>query len=71
MDDEMFGDCDDRGAKKRRLSVDQVRALEKNFEVDNKMEPEWKVRLAQELGLQPWQVAMWFQNRRTRRKMSS
>ncbi|KAL5729710.1 Homeobox-leucine zipper protein ATHB-5 [Ranunculus cassubicifolius] len=54
--------------KKRRLSVDQVRALEKNFEVENKLEPERKVKLAQELGLQPRQVAVWFQNMRARWK---
>ncbi|KAF8406053.1 hypothetical protein HHK36_008133 [Tetracentron sinense] len=54
--------------KKRRLNVDQVKALETNFEVENKLEPERKVKLAQELGLQPRQVAIWFQNRRARWK---
>ncbi|KAJ1398532.1 Homeobox-like domain superfamily [Sesbania bispinosa] len=42
--------------KKRRLNIDQVKALEKNFEVENKLEPERKVKLAQELGLQPRQI---------------
>ncbi|WOK93348.1 hypothetical protein Cni_G02045 [Canna indica] len=56
------------GEKKRRLSIDQVKALEKNFEVENKLDPERKVRLAQEVGLQPRQVAIWFQNRRARWK---
>lgn len=56
------------GGKKRRLSVEQVHALEKVFEVDNKLDPERKVKIARELGLQPRQVAIWFQNRRARYK---
>ena len=56
------------GEKKRRLSVDQVKTLEKNFEVENKLDPDRKARLAQDLGLQPRQVAIWFQNRRARWK---
>ncbi|XP_015885283.1 homeobox-leucine zipper protein ATHB-6 isoform X2 [Ziziphus jujuba] len=54
--------------KKRRLSSDQVKALERNFEIENKLEPERKAKLAEELGLQPRQVAIWFQNRRARWK---
>lgn len=46
--------------KKRRLRVDQVKALETDFQVQNKLNPERKQRLAQDLGLQPRQVAVWF-----------
>ncbi|KAF5734716.1 hypothetical protein HS088_TW15G00208 [Tripterygium wilfordii] len=54
--------------KKRRLSVDQVHFLEKSFNLENKLEPERKVQLAKDLGLQPRQIAIWFQNRRARCK---
>lgn len=54
--------------KKRRLTDNQVQFLEKSFGEENKLEPERKVQLAKELGLQPRQIAIWFQNRRARWK---
>ncbi|XP_051116897.1 homeobox-leucine zipper protein HAT5-like [Andrographis paniculata] len=54
--------------KKRLLSVDQIQFLERNFAAENKLEPERKIQIAKELGLQPRQIAVWFQNRRARWK---
>ena len=56
------------GEKKRRLNMEQVKTLEKSFELGNKLEPERKMQLARALGLQPRQIAIWFQNRRARWK---
>ncbi|CAH2055346.1 unnamed protein product [Thlaspi arvense] len=56
------------GEKKKRLQLEQVKALEKSFELGNKLEPERKIQLAKALGMQPRQIAIWFQNRRARWK---
>ncbi|KAH1092112.1 hypothetical protein J1N35_019369 [Gossypium stocksii] len=67
-DDELSDDGSHLGEKKKRLNLEQVKALEKSFELGNKLEPERKVQLAKALGLQPRQIAIWFQNRRARWK---
>ncbi|XP_077251519.1 homeobox-leucine zipper protein ATHB-13-like isoform X2 [Tasmannia lanceolata] len=67
-EDDLSDDCSQAGEKKRRLNMEQVKTLEKNFEQGNKLEPERKMQLARSLGLQPRQIAIWFQNRRARWK---
>ncbi|GMI99979.1 homeobox 1, conserved peptide upstream open reading frame 33 [Hibiscus trionum] len=67
-DDDILDEYFHRTEKKRRLSVEQVQFLEKSFEAENKLEPERKIQLAKDLGLQSRQVAIWFQNRRARCK---
>ncbi|XP_010256832.1 PREDICTED: homeobox-leucine zipper protein ATHB-13-like [Nelumbo nucifera] len=67
-EEDLSDDGSQAGEKKRRLNMEQVKTLEKNFELGNKLEPERKMQLARALGLQPRQIAIWFQNRRARWK---
>ncbi|PUZ48244.1 hypothetical protein GQ55_7G229800 [Panicum hallii var. hallii] len=56
-----------RGERKRRFTEEQIRSLESMFHAHHaKLEPREKAELARELGLQPRQVAIWFQNKRAR-----
>ncbi|KAL8227099.1 hypothetical protein R6Q57_016931 [Mikania cordata] len=54
--------------KKKRLTSEQLEALENTFQDEKKLEPNTKMKLAHDLGLQPRQIAVWFQNRRARWK---
>ncbi|KAF5478627.1 hypothetical protein F2P56_005170 [Juglans regia] len=56
---------------KKRLNPDQVKLLERSFTSSNKLEPERKLQLANQLGVPPRQVAIWYQNKRARWKTQS
>ncbi|GJV90154.1 putative homeobox-leucine zipper protein ATHB-51 [Tanacetum coccineum] len=50
-------DYDNNLDKKKRLSSEQLEALENSFQEEIKLDPDRKMKLAHELGLQPRQVA--------------
>ncbi|XP_010558215.1 PREDICTED: putative homeobox-leucine zipper protein ATHB-51 [Tarenaya hassleriana] len=54
--------------KKKRLTSSQLASLERSFHEEIKLDSDRKMKLSRELGLQPRQIAVWFQNRRARWK---
>ncbi|KAI7751852.1 hypothetical protein M8C21_023237 [Ambrosia artemisiifolia] len=52
----------------RRFTNQQIKSLETIFQFESKLEPRKKLQVAKDLGLQPRQVAIWFQNKRARWK---
>ncbi|KAK7313090.1 hypothetical protein VNO77_37487 [Canavalia gladiata] len=56
---------------KKRLTEDQVAVLETCFASNKKLEPEQKFQLANQLGVPPRKVAIWYQNKRARWKTQS
>lgn len=66
--DQMNINIGSREKKKKRLTSNQIESLERSFQEEIKLDPERKMKLSRELGLQPRQIAVWFQNRRTRWK---
>ncbi|XWS76831.1 hypothetical protein CRYUN_Cryun01aG0211400 [Craigia yunnanensis] len=57
-----------KNKNKRRFSDEQIKSLDLMFESESRLEPRKKLQVARELGLQPRQVAIWFQNKRARWK---
>ncbi|KAB5573400.1 hypothetical protein DKX38_000594 [Salix brachista] len=55
-----------KNTNKRRFSDEQIKFLEFMFESESRPESRTKQQLAKELGLEPRQVSIWFQNRRAR-----
>ncbi|KAH6790671.1 homeobox 7 [Perilla frutescens var. frutescens] len=57
-----------KNSRRKRFSDDQIKSLETTFESESRLELHLKQNLANNLGLQPRQVAIWFQNKRARSK---
>ncbi|KFK36538.1 hypothetical protein AALP_AA4G136900 [Arabis alpina] len=54
--------------KKKKMTSEQLKLLERSFQEEMKLDPDRKMKLSKELSLQPRQIAVWFQNRKARWK---
>ncbi|KAL1224364.1 Homeobox-leucine zipper protein ATHB-22 [Cardamine amara subsp. amara] len=54
--------------KRKKMTSKQIKLLERSFQEEIKLDPDRKMKLSKELGLQPRQIAVWFQNRKARWK---
>lgn len=61
-----FNNNNNNNKIQRRFTNQQIKSLETIFQTESKLEPRKKLQLAKDLGLQPKQVAIWFQNKRAR-----
>ncbi|KAM3321490.1 Homeobox-leucine zipper protein HOX6 [Capsicum baccatum] len=57
-----------KDSMRRRFNDEQIKSLENMFSTESRPELRTKQQLAKSLGLQPRQVAIWFQNKRARSK---
>ncbi|KAG9155780.1 hypothetical protein Leryth_004042 [Lithospermum erythrorhizon] len=57
-----------KNKNKKRFTNEQIKSLESIFKLETRLDPRKKVQVANDLGLHPRQVAIWFQNRRARWK---
>ncbi|CAH8264939.1 unnamed protein product [Arabidopsis lyrata] len=54
--------------RKKKMTSEQLKFLETSFQEEIKLNPDRKMKLSKEIGLQPRQIAVWFQNRKARWK---
>lgn len=54
--------------RKKKMTSEQLKFLERSFQEEIKLNPDRKMKLSKEIGLQPRQIAVWFQNRKARWK---
>lgn len=58
----------DKSINRKRFSSQQVKSMESMFNSESRPGSKTKQQIADELGLHPRQVSVWFQNKRARSK---